>query len=145
MTTKKIEKKITSAKVKDKNALSTPETFPILRPETLVSKTFKINYQEKVYYVTIGYLDTKPLELFIQSKNAAEFEFLTLTALLITATLRSTKDISFLLKELSSIPSPLGGGYSKVLGKTSFYPSFSSILSKLLAEPVKLLSQPSEV
>ena len=101
----KIEKKIVSVEV-----VTLAERTPVL-----VGKTYKIQspIHPHAFYVTINDLYDRPFEMFIHSKNMAEFQWITALTRVISAVFRTSKDPSFLVEELHSVFDPKGGYWKK--------------------------------
>ena len=94
------------------------------RPDFLLGSTYKIKtpMSEHALYVTINdvvlnqgtpYEERKPYELFINSKNMDQFQFLIAIARLITSIFRCGCDVGYLAGELTDISDPKGGYFKK--------------------------------
>ncbi|MFT5393787.1 MAG: hypothetical protein ACI8PT_003991 [Gammaproteobacteria bacterium] len=101
------------------------------RPEMLLGSTYKIKtpLSEHALYVTINdvilnsgteHEQRRPFEIFINSKNMENFQWVVALTLIISAVFRKGGDVTFLVEELHSVFDPKGG-YFKRGGK--FTPS----------------------
>ena len=101
------------------------------RQETLSGRTYKIKPPtlDHAMYVTINdiilnegteYEIRRPFEIFINSKNMAQAEWITALTRLMSAVFRKGGNVAFIVEELKSIFAPQGG-YLKPGGK--FMPS----------------------
>jgi ribonucleoside-diphosphate reductase alpha chain len=88
-----------------------PEMTLMERPEELTGKTYKLKtpLAEAALYVTINDCDGKPLELFINSKDMKNYQWVVALTRVISAVFRNGGDSSFLIEELKSIYDPHGG------------------------------------
>jgi|TARA_B110000483_G_scaffold70401_3_gene87970 hypothetical protein len=140
--TTKIENKIVSYKVVDKQAAAVAsanagtkaaedasnnvvhmhESFE--RPERLIGSTYKIKtpMSEHAMYITINDVllneDTehesrRPFEVFINSKNMEHFQWVVALTRLISAVFRKGGDATFLVEELKAVFDPKGGYFKK--------------------------------
>ena len=140
--TTKIENKIVSYKVVDKEAAAVAsanagtkaaedasnnvvhmhESFE--RPERLIGSTYKIKtpMSEHAMYITINDVllneDTehesrRPFEVFINSKNMEHFQWVVALTRLISAVFRKGGDATFLVEELKAVFDPKGGYFKK--------------------------------
>ena len=90
------------------------------RPDVLIGSTYKIKtpVSEHAMYVTINDIvlnqDTEhekrqPFEVFINSKNLDQYQWIVALTRVISAVFRKGGDISFLVDELKSVFDPKGG------------------------------------
>ncbi len=143
-TVKKISKKIVAFEVASKEKLSQenkidkePESSiehmheSIQRPELLMGSTYKIKTpnSEHALYVTINDMvmnpgteheSRRPFEMFINSKNMDQFQWIVALTRVASAVFRKGGDVTFLAEELKAVFDP-HGGYFKRGGK--FMPS----------------------
>jgi len=123
--TKKIDQKIISYKIADKNQ-PTLETLheKTQRPEALLGSTYKIKtpQSDHALYLTINdmvlnagtdYESLRPYEIFINSKNMDHYMWITALTRVISAIFRKSGDITFLVEELKGIFDPKGGYFKK--------------------------------
>ena len=74
------------------------------RPDTLEAKVYQLKLAETTYYITIsdimedGELNRKPFEIFVNSRD--DNELLKVVTRLISAIMRRTDDITFVIKQL---------------------------------------------
>jgi hypothetical protein len=144
MTVKEINKKITGVYVKRENqeeiATNTAAKEStnieemhenIKRPEALVGATYKIKtpLSDHALYITINdvilnpgtdHESRRPFEIFINSKNMENFQWIVALTRVISAVFRKGGDITFLVEELKAVFDPQGG-YFKSGGR--FMPS----------------------
>jgi hypothetical protein len=102
------------------------------RPELLLGSTYKIKPgdSEHAMYVTINdiilnentpYEHRRPFEIFINSKNMEQFQWVVGLTRLMSAVFRKGGDITFLVDEMKSVFDPKGGYWKPGSGK--FMPS----------------------
>ena len=138
---KKIEKKIVGYKVvsdevkveteakDDTNIIQMHEK--VSRPETLSGSTYKIKtpLSDHAMYLTINDIilnegsdheQRRPFEIFLNSKNMDQFQWISALTRVISAVFRKGGDCTFLVEELKAIFDPQGG-YFKSGGR--FMPS----------------------
>jgi hypothetical protein len=140
--TTKIENKIVSYKVVDKEAAALASADAVTkaaedvsnnvvhmhesfeRPERLIGSTYKIKtpMSEHAMYITINDVllneDTehesrRPFEVFINSKNMEHFQWVVALTRLISAVFRKGGDATFLVEELKAVFDPKGGYFKK--------------------------------
>lgn len=147
---KKIESKIKSSKVMEKGSpvVSVPKVElehmheKVDRHEVLSGSTYKIkppNGQDALY-ITINditlnpgteYEETRPFEIFINSKNLDHFQWVVALTRVISAVFRKGGDVIFLVEELGAVFDPQGG-YFKKGGK--FIPSLVAEIGEVLRQ-----------
>jgi hypothetical protein len=129
----KIEKKIVGYEVAkaddDKQAKTTavaPKETLLQRSEVLGGQTYKVKPPtgDHALYITINDIvddhgKVVPFEIFINSKNMEQFQWIVALTRLISAVFRKGGDVTFLIEELKSVFDPRGGYFLK--GK--YYPS----------------------
>jgi hypothetical protein len=135
---KKIEKKITGYKVKtaevEEPRVATPEENAaeqkkaevvrmhesVKRPDMLVGSTYKVKtpVTEHAMYITINDIilnegteheARRPFEVFINSKNMDNFQWVVALTRLISAVFRKGGDTTFMVEELKAVFDPKGG------------------------------------
>lgn len=112
------------------------------RENTLSGRTYKIKPStgEDSYYITINnqVVEGKqhPIEIFINSKNVAHFQWVTVITRMLSAVFRKGGDVHFLVEELSAIYDPIGGywGKDRVTGKGKQYKSIIHELGDVIEE-----------
>jgi ribonucleoside-diphosphate reductase alpha chain len=100
------------------------------RPDILDSKTAKLRWPQaqSALYLTVGYLeDETPFEVFLNSKDQSNMEWMTVSTLLLSWLLRAGIPMETLGKELKQVHS-LEGGW--VNGE--YFPSLVSYLGEVL-------------
>lgn len=126
---KTINTKIKSVKVQ-KEVMEVPVQAPespkatmnekMERPERLTGTTYKIKPAviEESLYITINditlnegteYEEVRPFEIFINSKNIQQFQWITALTRVMSAVFRKGGDYQFLIEELKSVFDPHGG------------------------------------
>ena len=129
----KIEKKITAYEVVDLAAVeAVPEPTidieqmheSLKRPEMLIGSTYKIKppMADHALYVTINDVvlnpDTehelrRPFEMFINSKNMDQFQWIVALTRVASAVFRKGGDVTFLVEEFKAVFDPHGGYLKK--------------------------------
>lgn len=129
----KIEKKITAYEVVDLAAVeAAPEPTidieqmheSLKRPEMLIGSTYKIKppMADHALYVTINDVvlnpDTehelrRPFEMFINSKNMDQFQWIVALTRVASAVFRKGGDVTFLVEEFKAVFDPHGGYLKK--------------------------------
>jgi len=132
--TTEIQKKITAYRVVDKNA----EELPVIaanelpemmheglsRPEILKGSSYKIKtpQSEHALYVTINDMvlnegtdneELHPYEIFVNSKNMENFQWIVALTRVTSAVFRKGGDVGFLVDELKAVFDPQGGYWKK--------------------------------
>ena len=97
----------------------------IARPEILVGSTYKISKSpssEHALYVTINdiILDEetqferrRPFEIFINSKNMDQFQWIVAMTRILSAVFRKGGDVTFIVEEMKAVFDPHGGYFRK--------------------------------
>ena len=132
----RIEQKITRSEVVDKasqqqEATSEPAKADVIhmhenlaRPESLQGMTYKIKtpLSEHALYVTVNDIVLnpgtrhelrRPFEIFINSKNMEQFQWIIALTRILSAVFRKGGDVTFLVDELHSVFDPQGGYFKK--------------------------------
>jgi len=119
----------------------------VQRPEMLIGSTYKIKtpMSEHALYVTINDMllnegteheVRRPFEIFINSKNMDNYQWVVALTLLISAVFRKGGDITFIVDELSAVFDPQGG-YFKRGGK--FMPSLVAEIGEVVEQHLKMI------
>ena len=129
----KIEKKIVGYKV-TKQDVSPPAPEPgivleamhenVARPEMLIGSTYKIKTpnSDHALYITINdivlnkgtdYEERRPYEVFINSKNMEQFQWIIALTRVISAVFRKGGSVAFLSEELKAVLDPRGGYFKR--------------------------------
>lgn len=133
--TMKFEKKIVSVSVVSKeehegkiDLVPVPKVQQLneqlKRPDVLHGKTYKIKPPvcDSALYITLNDIvlnpgssheTRRPFEIFIASKNMAEYQWVAAFTRVASAVFRKGGDIIFIVEELKSVQDPNGGYYSK--------------------------------
>jgi hypothetical protein len=142
----KIEKNIVDysikKEIKDEPVLPTKEIMheEIARPDELRGYTYKIKtpLSDHAMYITVNNIvlniDTEdeqeyPFEIFINSKNMEQFQWILALTRVISAVFRKGGDATFLVEELKQVFDPQGG-YFKKGGR--FMPSMVAEIGEVL-------------
>ena len=105
-------------KEKDSNVIRMHES--VQRPEMLVGSTYKVKtpMSEHAMYITINDIilnegteheARRPFEVFINSKNMDNFQWVVALTRLISAVFRKGGDTTFMVEELKAVFDPKGG------------------------------------
>jgi len=119
----KINSKIVGfAVVKEQEAVEVSAPVPVVstviesRPELVEGKTYKLKpgSSDHAFYVTINNVVdvngvTRPIEMFVVSKDIASFQWISALARLVSAVFRHTPDVRFIADELKEVFDPQGG------------------------------------
>ena len=126
-----ITQKIVGFKVLTPGAVKEPEPVAresmhenIKRPDMLVGSTYKIKtpQSEHALYVTINDIilnqgtdqeEHRPYEVFINSKNMEQFQWVVALTRLTSAVFRKGGDVCFLVEEMKAVFDPHGGYFKK--------------------------------
>ena len=165
MMAKKIEGKITGYAVKtpeiEEARIATPEENAaeqkkaevvrmhesVQRPEMLVGSTYKVKtpVTEHAMYITINDIilnegteheARRPFEVFINSKNMDNFQWVVALTRLISAVFRKGGDTTFMVEELKAVFDPKGG-YFKPGG--IFMPSIVAEIGHAIERHMKMI------
>ena len=156
--TQKIDKKIVAYEVinldeqRKKNAQDEQNELENMhesmdRPEMLVGATYKIKtpQSEHALYVTINdvvlnqgtpHETRQPFEIFINSKNMAQFQWVVALTRVISAVFRKGGDVTFLVEEMKAVFDPQGG-YFKPGGR--YMPSIVAEIGFVLERHMKMI------
>lgn len=143
----KIDKKIMGYKVSATGTEEPPTTKTemseaVERPHSLLGITYKIKPPnlDHAVYITINDivldegLETEskhPYEIFINSKNMEQFQWITAMTRVVSAVFRKGGDVWFLVDELKAVVDPNGGYYKR---GGVFMPSIVSEIGFVLSE-----------
>lgn len=147
----KINQKIISVAVKD-NTVEVPKSTTvemheaIPRPHSLSGTTYKLKTptMDHATYITINDIvlnegtdseQKRPFEVFINSKNMDNFQWIVALTRLISAVFRKGGDSNFMIEELQAVFDPKGGYFHK--GK--FIPSNVAAIANILETHMKQL------
>ncbi|CBL44408.1 conserved hypothetical protein [gamma proteobacterium HdN1] len=117
------------------------------RPEILLGSTYKIKtpLSDHALYITINdivlnegteYEQRRPFEIFINSKNMENFQWVLALTRVISAVFRKGGDATFLVEEMKAVFDPKGG-YFKKGGK--FMPSLVAEIGDVLENHMKFI------
>jgi hypothetical protein len=117
------------------------------RPEMLLGSTYKIKtpVSDHAMYVTINdivlnegtpYEQRRPFEIFINSKNLDQFQWIVALTRIISAVFRKGGDVTFLVDEMKAVFDPRGG-YWQTGGK--FMPSIIAELGYVVEKHLQMI------
>lgn len=129
---KQITSKIVGYKIvteTEPTVVQTAQTHTLIeRPPLLLNgTTYKIkpSNEEHSYYITINNLNNAPFEIFINSKNTNNFQFISALTRMVSAIFRKGGNVDFVVEELTVITAPNSGywGKDKLTNKGKYYNS----------------------
>ncbi|THB70401.1 MAG: NrdJb [Gammaproteobacteria bacterium] len=156
----KIEKKIVGYQVASEEEQQQVDVAPVEeksnvihmhesveRPEFLMGSTYKVKtpLSEHSLYITINDMILnegtehemrRPFEVFINSKNMDQFQWIVALTRVISAVFRKGGDVTFLVEELKAVFDPKGG-YFKKGGK--FMPSLVAEIGEAIETHMKMI------
>lgn len=112
-------------------AMAPSPSVPV-RQQILDAQVYKLKWKNKNFYVTISNQEINgvvaPFEIFINSQDMANFQWITALTRMMSSVFRRGGDISFVVEDLKSIMDPNGGEF--VAG--SYQHSFIAYLGKTI-------------
>jgi len=109
------------------------------RPDLIISATEKLKIQtandEISLFVTVGFIDKKPFEMFLSTKNAYLCEHLNLVAVLTSKLLRSGCPLDEVIDEFGKIYSPFTSHFMPGRYANSLYDRVGKVLLSLSKNP----------
>lgn len=157
--TTKIEKKIVAYEVvnlEEKRAKAAQDALhqrenmheKVERPEMLVGATYKIKTPQSPHalYVTINdmvlnhgteYETREPFEIFINSKNLDNFQWVVALTRVMSAVFRKGGDVTFLVDEMKAVFDPQGGYFKP--GGGGFMPSIVAEIGFILERHMRMI------
>lgn len=111
-----------------------------MRPEVVQGHTSKIKValpdgKTFAFYVTIGYVDGKPFEVFVNVKDSQFWEHLSFATVLLSRLLQSGTSAQVLAEELKQIQSPMTSHFAE---NGEWMPSIYAHIGALLEkEPIQ--------
>lgn len=115
----KITKPIVSSRVKPVE-VSLADVEIKDRPEQLTGSTYKLKPGEHALYITINNVEINgkwhPYEIFINTKDAADYQWVMLFCRMASAIFKRSDDYLFLIEEMKCIIDPAGGFFIKGRG-----------------------------
>ncbi len=141
----KKQAEVTVAQEEQNNVIHMHES--VERPDFLLGSTYKIKtpLSEHSLYITINDMILnegtehemrRPFEIFINSKNMDQFQWIVALTRVISAVFRKGGDVTFLVEELKAVFDPKGG-YFKKGGK--FMPSLVAEIGEAIESHMKLI------
>ena len=137
--------------IQDKQKLQ-QVSITTIRPEVVDAKVYKLKsaFVKNSVFITLSYVneknDTRPIEIFINSKDLTRApEYVVLTRL-VSAIFRRSHDPMFILEELHGIHDPNGGSFKDGKYYHSFYAEVADVIERFfydvkIIEPQKKDSQ----
>ena len=118
-----------------------------IRPEVVDAKVYKLKsaFVKNSVFITLSYvkenMDTRPIEIFINSKDLTRApEYVVLTRL-VSAIFRRSNDPMFILEELQGIFDPNGGTFKEGKYYHSFYAEIADVIERFFFD-VGILERP---
>jgi len=107
------------------------------RPKVVTGATYQIHQPDSHYaiYVTINDLDGKPFEIFINSKEMGQFQWITAMTRIVSLCFRHI-DAGLVVEELRNVFDPKGGYFKG----SAFIPSLVAEIGGVIAAHVGQLS-----
>ena len=132
----------------NKNKQRVEQTFTsTTRPEVVDAKVYKLKsaFVKNSVFITLSYMDgktgTRPIEIFINSKDLTRApEYVVLTRL-VSAIFRRSNDPMFILEELQGIFDPNGGTFKEGKYYHSFYAEIADVIERFFFD-VGILVRP---
>lgn len=149
---KTITDKITSVSVVSAASDPVPQIVvaeKLERPAALQGATYKIKTPMSDYalYVTINDREfngqLRPYELFINSKNMNDFQWVVAFTRIVSAVLRTGGEFLFLVEELKSVVNPNGGYWKKGVWMPSLVAEIGEVFEEHLRHRGLLASKPT--
>jgi ribonucleoside-diphosphate reductase alpha chain len=109
---------------------------PTPRLPILDGQTYKLKWKENNFYVTINNHEQKPFEIFINTQDMSQFQYVLALTRMMSSVFRRGDNIDFVIKDLKSIMDPNGGSW--VDGQ--YIPSFIALLGKTIEQHLKFLN-----
>ena len=133
----RIEEISKNKKTKNKEIKKSP--YPkqgTIRPEVVDAKVYKLKsaFVKNSVFITLSYVqedaETRPIEIFINSKDLTRApEYVVLTRL-VSAIFRRSNDPMFILEELQGIFDPNGGTFKEGKYYHSFYAEIADVIER---------------
>ena len=142
---KKKEDKSNEKNIDKQRAIQTVSS--IIRPEVVDAKVYKLKsaFVKNSVFITLSYvkedMNTRPIEIFINSKDLTRApEYVVLTRL-VSAIFRRSNDPMFILEELQGIFDPNGGTFKEGKYYHSFYAEIADVIERFFFD-VGILERP---
>ena len=140
--------KKTKTKSKNKEKIKPVSSISsIIRPEVVDAKVYKLKsaFVKNSVFITLSYvkedMNTRPIEIFINSKDLTRApEYVVLTRL-VSAIFRRSNDPMFILEELQGIFDPNGGTFKEGKYYHSFYAEIADVIERFFFD-VGILERP---
>tara|TARA_B100001013_G_C24503604_1_gene400172 strand:+ start:25 stop:675 length:651 start_codon:yes stop_codon:yes gene_type:complete len=121
-----------------------------VRPEVVDAKVYKLKsaFVKNSVFITLSYIyektGTRPIEIFINSKDLTRApEYVVLTRL-VSAIFRRSNDPMFILEELQGIFDPNGGTFKEGKYYHSFYAEIADVIERFFFD-VGIIERPDEL
>ncbi|SVC56604.1 uncharacterized protein METZ01_LOCUS309458, partial [marine metagenome] len=136
-----------NVKKKDKRR-ATQTVSSTIRPEVVDAKVYKLKsaFVKNSVFITLSYVNensqTRPIEIFINSKDLTRApEYVVLTRL-VSAIFRRSNDPMFILEELQGIFDPNGGTFKEGKYYHSFYAEIADVIERFFFD-VGIVERPA--
>lgn len=142
----KIDSKIHSVEVVADTSKPAPPELQVIneklrRPKVLMGTTYQLKtpLSEYTWYITINNVvlnegteheKIRPFEIFLNTKDAASYQWTVFASRMLSAIFRKGGDVKFILEEMASVHQP-NGGY---LSKTGYTPSLVAEIGKVIEQ-----------
>ena len=130
-----------------KNKQRIEQSVSTIRPEVVDAKVYKLKsaFVKNSVFITLSYVNensqTRPIEIFINSKDLTRApEYVVLTRL-VSAIFRRSNDPMFILEELQGIFDPNGGTFKEGKYYHSFYAEIADVIERFFFD-VGILERP---
>ena len=127
--------------------ISPSASLTTIRPEVVDAKVYKLKsaFVKNSVFITLSYvkenMGTRPIEIFINSKDLTRApEYVVLTRL-VSAIFRRSNDPMFILEELQGIFDPNGGTFKEGKYYHSFYAEIADVIERFFFD-VGILERP---
>ena len=144
-------KKDNKSDIKKKDKKRAAQTVSsTIRPEVVDAKVYKLKsaFVKNSVFITLSYViedsGSRPIEIFINSKDLTRApEYVVLTRL-VSAIFRRSNDPMFILEELQGIFDPNGGTFKEGKYYHSFYAEIADVIERFLFD-VGIMEQPDAI
>lgn len=143
----KAAQKTTAGEPLNRSKITREKLFTPNRPPVVDAKVYKLRsvFVKNSVFITLGYIRdngyTRPIEIFINSKDLTRApEYVVLTRL-ISAIFRRSSNPDFILEELRGIFDPSGGSFKEGKYYHSFYAEIADVIEQFFFD-VGILDRP---
>jgi len=116
------------------------------RPKVVTGATYQIHQPDSHYaiYVTINDLDGKPFEIFINSKEMGQFQWITAMTRIVSLCFRHI-DAGLVVEELRNVFDPKGGYFKGSAFIPSLVAEIGGVIAKHVGQPEKLKNKAEQL